>query len=270
MNKPLLTIAVLSLFLFSTCKKDKEDPKGINLFSVNDDIELGQQVKAEIEANPEEYPILDKTAYPEAYAHIERIRDNILNTGLVNYEDRFDWEVYIIDNDEVLNAFACPGGYMYYYTGLIKFLDNEAEFAGVMGHEIAHADRRHSTETLTKVYGISILLNIALGKDAGKAAEIAAQLATGASALAFSRDHEYEADEYAVKYLNATEYHPPALASFFEKLENMGGTRPPEFLSTHPSPDNRLEKIDEVWKSLGGEDGSFFETEYQDFINSLP
>lgn len=265
MKKIVVFFSLLSLVLFNTCKKEK-----INIFTVEDDIELGQQVKAEIEGNPSEYPILDESAYPDAYSHIRRIRDNILNTDLVDYKDKFNWEVYIIDNDEVLNAFACPGGYMYFYTGLIDYLDNEAEFAGVMGHEMAHVAKRHSTQTLTKVYGISMLFNIALGKESGKAAEIAAQLATGAATLAFSRDHEYEADEYAVKYLYATEYHPPALASFFEKLENAGGTRPPEFLSTHPSPENRLEEIDNVWKNLGGENGELFETQYQEFINSLP
>jgi predicted Zn-dependent protease len=167
-----------------------------------------------------------------------------------------------------LNAFAAPGGQMYFYTALIKFLDDGAQFAGVMAHEIAHADRRHSTENMTKQYGISLLLGILLGDNAGQLAEIAASLATGVGMLAFSRENEYEADEYAVRYTTDTEYYPKGIAGFFEKLGESSGV--PEFLSTHPDPGNRLEAIDEVWQSLGSPAGESFASEYAAFKTSLP
>lgn len=264
----VLTIIIGLAILLGACKKEENEKTGFNLFSVNDDIKLGQQLKAEIESNPAEYPILDEATHGEAYEHIYRVRDAILATGDVGYDEEFAYEVYIINDDNVVNAFACPGGYLYFYTGLIKFLDNEAQFAGVMGHEMAHVARRHSTETLTKVYGISMLFDIVLGKDAAKLAEIAAQMATGAAALAFSRDHEYEADQYAVQYLYKTDYHAPALGDFFEKLET--SSHPPEFLSTHPSPENRLEEINRIWTELGGANGEFYESSYTEFKNSLP
>ena len=113
-----------------------------------------------------------------------------------------------------------------------------------------------------------ILLSILLGENPTVIAQIAADLASGLSSLAFSRDNEYEADEFSVKYLYETAYESRGIAAFFEKME--GAPHPPEFLSTHPSPENRSEKITEVWTSLGGKVGLEFEESYQEFKNSLP
>ena len=266
-KKSLLLILILVFVSSAGCKKGS-DESIINLFSVDDDIAFGEAMEAEIAANPQEFPILDSAAYPEAYQHLNRIRDSILNTGLLHYEDRFEWKVQIIRNDTMLNAFATPGGFLYFYTGIIKYLDNEAQFAGVMAHEMAHSDLRHSTNTITKVYGVQILLSILLGQSPGQLTEIVASLAYGLGTLAFSRDHEYQADEYSVKYLYQTSYDARGIADFFIKLED--APRPPEFLSTHPSPENRIEKISEVWQSLGGKVGNTYVESYNAFKASLP
>lgn len=261
---PLLVVSVS----FSGCKKDDDDPATSLFFSVNDDVQFGLDFKEQLEANPEEYPLLDPVQYADAYNHIYRIRDSIISSGLVDYTDDFSYEVYIVDNDDVLNAFAVPGGYLYFYTGIIKFLDNEAQFAGVMGHEIAHVAKRHSIKRLEKAYGIQLLFAIILGDNPSAMAQIAADLAAGLSSLAFSRNDEYQADEFSVKYLYNTSYDATGIAGFFTKMEN--APQPPEFLSTHPSPDNRMEEIYTVWEELGGKEGNTYEASYQHFINSLP
>lgn len=221
---------------------------GLNLFSVQDDKDLGAQVDDEIESSPSEYPILDESDYPEAYAYLRGIRDDILDSGDVNHLDDFAWEVHIIDDDSVLNAFATPGGYLYFYTGLIKYLDIEDHLAGVMGHEIAHAAERHSTEALTEVYGIDLLLGAALGDDLA----IVQDIATGLGSLAFSRSNESEADEKSVLYLANSRYACNGTAGFFQKLIDEGsGGGGPEFLSTHPNPDNRVEAINAKAEELG-------------------
>lgn len=267
LKKALPIFLILILVSASACKKGS-DESPINLFSVDDDIEFGKQVEAEIAANPQDYPVLDQAAYPEAYQHLNRIRDSILNTGLLYYEDRFDWKVYIIEDDTMLNAFATPGGYMYFYTGLIKFLDNEAQFAGVMAHEMSHADLRHSTTMLTATYGVQILLSILLGQANSELADIVASLAFGLGQLAYSRDNEYAADEHAVEYLYATSYDARGIAGFFLKLDD--APSPPQFLSTHPSPENRIEKIMEAWQNLGGKEGNEYVESYNAFKSSLP
>jgi predicted Zn-dependent protease len=251
--------------ILTSCNKDNG---GINIFTVEDDKQLGLQMQQEIQSNPADYPVLSESQYPASYMHIREVRDAILATGEVAFDSEFAWDVQIIRDDSVLNAFCTPGGYIYFYTGLIKFLDNDAEFAGVMGHEMSHAARRHSTQQMTKAYGLQVLLSVVLGENPGLLATMAADLAAGVSMLAFSRDDEYEADEYAVKYLYKTTYDARGVAGFFEKLD--GSQNPPEFLSTHPSPENRVEKIMEIWQELGGKEGQEYVEEYQAFKNSLP
>lgn len=264
--KKVKSLFVISLmfFFFTSCEEGK-----VNIFSVDKDVELGQEVTREILSNPAEYPVLDREEYSEAYEHIERIRDGILATGEVKYADRFDWEVYIIDQ-EVLNAFALPGGNTFYYTGLINFLDNEASLAGVMAHEFAHADRRHSTNRMTKMYGVQTMLSLIIGDEPGVVEEILASLAGGATALAFSRDDEYEADEFAVKYLYKTGWDARGVAYFFEKMDTEEGADWMKYFSTHPNPDDRIDEIKKHHENLGGKEGEKFTDRYQELKNSLP
>jgi len=263
---------ILVFVIFMTTLNSCDEDGGLNFFTLEQDIEFGEEFHNQLMNNPEEYPILSPSANPQAYGHLRAIRDALLMSDDLHYADEFSWDVYIIDNDEVLNAFCVPGGKMYFYTGIIKFLDNEAEFAGVMAHEMAHADRRHSTKTMTKQYGFSILLSALLGDDPSTLVKIAADLAQGLGSLAFSRDHEYEADEYAVRYTadgtGNYNYYPKGISAFFEKME--GQPTPPEFLSTHPNPGNRLDNIEEVWLSIGSPDGEEYTNRYLDFKSSLP
>ncbi len=266
MKKVLILNLIFVFLVLGACKKDKGT---INIFTVQDDIELGREITDEILSNPQDYPVLDENQYPEAYTHLRRMRDEILEKGGLRYKDVFDWEVYIID-EEVLNAFALPGGNTFYYTGLIKYLDNEASFMGVMAHEFAHCDRRHTTARLTKVYGLQVLLSILLGEDPSVVAEIAASLALGLTTLQFSRTDEYEADEYAVKYIYPTKHDSRGVAYFFEKMNLEKNAEWMRYFSTHPPPEDRIEKIHEHWTNLGQKEGELFDERYNEFINSLP
>jgi predicted Zn-dependent protease len=233
------------LFLLAACSSDG----GLNIFSVQDDIDMGAQLAAEIEADPKTYPLLDEGQYPDAYDHLYAIRDSILATGLVDHAEDFEWELHIIDDPKTLNAFCAPGGYIYVYTGIIAFLEHEDHLAGVMGHEMAHAAERHSTEQLTKIYGFETLASFLLG-DASD--DLAVKIAESLVGLQFSRDDEAQADEDSVRYLCETSYAADGAAGFFEKLlasEKEGYV--PEFLSTHPSSDSRVQDIEALAQQLG-------------------
>lgn len=210
--------------------------KKANLFTIQDDVALGKQTQQEIANNPSEYPILDEQANKAAYNYLYAMRDAILtSSNEFEHKNDFEWKLYIIKRDDVLNAFCTPGGYIYVYTGLMKYLDDASSLAGVLAHEMAHADKRHSTRQLTEVYGIQTLLSF-IGGNAQQIAEIAGQLI----ALKFSRNHETEADTYSVKYLCPTRYRADGAADFFKKIGSQGI---PEFLSTHPDPGNRVNNI---------------------------
>ena len=262
MNRIVLRYILGTLILMSalSCSK-KENEEGFNIFTIDQDIALGKQLVSYLESDTSDVDVLDPNQYPEAYGHIERITTKILNSGEVYYRDKFEWRVRIIRDDETLNAFCAPGGYIYVYTGIIKYLDNEYELAGVMGHEIAHADKRHSTSQMTKQYGISILL-AAIGGDQSIIGTIAGNLAL----LKYGRDDESQADRWSVEYLCPTTYKADGAAKFFRKI---GSSSVPEFLSTHPDPKNRVETIESLaaQKMCPGTDTLGL---YVAFKNSLP
>lgn len=258
----LLTITAIA---FQGCKKD-DDKTTVLLFSPSKDASLGKEVQQEIFNNPQQYPLLDSVRHAYAYTYLRGLKDSILNTGEIDYKDEFAWKVYIIQDDATLNAFATPGGYMYFYTGLIKYLENEDDLMGVMGHEMAHADKRHSVQQLQREYGINLLLSIALGNEPGQAARILSSLGT----LKFSRNAETEADEESVKYLAKTPYRCDGAATFFKKLAASSQSGGPVFLSTHPSPSDRVENIIANATALGCDTTYYAPSSYQTFVNSLP
>jgi predicted Zn-dependent protease len=266
MRKIVSVTVVLSLLMgFSNCSNPNKGKTGFNLFTVQQDRELGAQVAAEIDANTQQYPILDSAQYSAAYKFLYDMRDRILNSGKVIHKDEFQWRLRIIRDDNTLNAFCTPGGYIYVYTGLIKFLDAEDELAGVLGHEIAHADFRHSTRQMTQMYGIQVMLSVLAGDR-----EALKQITGGLIGLKFSRSHETEADEASVIYLCPTDYDAAGGAKFFQKIQDAGGTNPPEFLSTHPNPANRIENFYNVKHVQGCKGEEDYTARYTAFKNALP
>lgn len=258
---PLFVFLSFTLLILQSCKKPL-------IFGIEYQKNLGLQVRDQILSDPQTYPILDEKRYPEAYRHINRITQNILKSGKVELKDRFNWEVRIIQDDKTLNAFCTPGGYIFVYTGLIKYLETEDQLAGVMGHEIAHADRQHSARQLEKQFGVALLVEIALGQRGGQDLK---NLANALAGLRFSRDHEYEADAFSVEYLSGTQYRCNGAADFFVKLTQSGAQTPPEFLSTHPNPGNRVEAINQKAQAINCPTNKpDSKTEYQKLKASLP
>ena len=247
-NKFFLIALTLVSFSYFACKVTNGITNAL-MPDISEDVKMGQQTASEINNKPSEYPILPERGNEQVYSYIRGITSKILNSGNVAHAKDFPWEVKIINDNKTLNAFCTPGGYIYVYTGLIKYLDTEDQLAGVMGHEIAHADKRHSMRQLTQLYGVQILTTLGAGlatqgksQSTQKTAMTAAQLASAVVGLRFSREHETEADNMSVNYLCGTEYNPAGAAGFFKKIGN--ANTPPEFLSTHPSPSNRVQNIE--------------------------
>lgn len=259
-----MTSVVLLTASLYYCKK--KDGGGINIFSLEDDKKFGAQAEAQIAEDPTNYPILDSVKYPKAYGHIHRITDKVLNSGKLNHRNDFAWKVKLLKGDSTLNAFCTPGGYIYVYTGIIKYLDTEDQLAGVMGHEIAHADLRHSTDAMTQQYGLSMMFDVVLGKESTLSA-----LSQNLINLKYSRNHETQADEYSVIYLSGTPYQCNGAAGFFQKLTSKSPeSTTPVFLSTHPGGASRIENINAKSASIGCSTTPVGGNTYQDFKNSLP
>ncbi len=221
---------------------------GLNVFPVSKDSELGKQVDTEIRNNPKLYPIMK--GHDDVRAYVRGVAAKVLQSPDVKYRGTFPYTVEIIQDDKTVNAFCTPGGYIYVYTGLLKFVENEATLAGVLAHEIAHAERRHSTQHLTQQLGIEEGLNMALGKNPSKVTQIVTNLGANAWLLQNSRSEEKEADDYSFKYLRSTTYYPGAIKFFFQKMlrTNQEGGAVQQtiarFLSDHPLSQDRLDDIE--------------------------
>src|SRR5690554_309656 len=260
-----LSILLFTITLTTGCGLTKKDVKKFNLFTIENDRELGKQVANEIDSNPQEYPVLDSASNPVPYKFLYDIRNKILNSGKVEHRSNFAWRMRIINDDQTKNAFCTPGGYIYVYTGLIKYLDSEEQLAGVLAHEIGHADLRHSTRQMTKLYGVETLLNMLAGDRA-----LIKDITKSIIGLKFSRTHETEADKASVTYLCPTDYVAAGGAKFFEKIEAEGGAGVPEWLSTHPSPDNRIEYFYNQSTEQGCTGKETYKARYQLLLRALP
>lgn len=255
------------LLLASCDAMKKMQNEGVNLYSLQQDKELGAQVAGEIDNNTKEYPQVDSAANRDLYAYMYKVRNKILNSGKVTHKDDFQWRIRVIHNDTVLNAFCTPGGYIYVYTGILKYLDSEDQFAGVLAHEIGHADARHSTRQMTKLYGVQLLVDAIAGNQ-----ESIRTITTGLIGLKFSREHETEADQKSVEYLCPTDYNANGGGAFFQKMLDAGSGKTIEFLSTHPSSEDRVQHFNKAKNDLGCQGNKNYQNEYkamQKLLNNI-
>jgi predicted Zn-dependent protease len=176
----------------------------------------------------------------------ERVQTVGRRIAKVSGQPDWDWQFTLFDNPEP-NAFALPGGKVGVNTGLFKVAKNDDQLAAVMGHEIGHAIARHGAERMSQ--GILAQLGgVAVGAATGSPAYVDAysQLATLGVILPYSRTQESEADEIGLMLMAEAGYDPREAIKLWQNFEALGGQRPPEFLSTHPSEGTRIERLKEL------------------------
>jgi beta-barrel assembly-enhancing protease len=220
---------------------------GFNLFSPEQDIELGQRSSAEV---ARQVPLLRD----EAIVGYVRQLGARLAARAPGY--KFPYQFQVIAARDI-NAFALPGGFIYVNAGAIAAAKNEGELAGVIAHEINHVALRHGTNQASKAYvakaGIDILRTIAgAGRHPDLDQAISVIGGTGANMvfLKFGRTAERQADLEGARLMADAGYDPRDMAGFFQTVEKQGGQRAPEFMSDHPDPGNRIASINEELKRL--------------------
>ena len=161
----------------------------------------------------------------------------------------WEWSVALIDDPDTVNAWCMAGGRMAVYSGLFSQLDlTDDEFAQIMGHEISHALANHTAERMSRALAINIgVIGAAVASDrpvvAGGGAAVAAKLALE---LPNSRTAETEADRVGIELASRAGYDPAAAVTLWQKMGSLSESRPPEFLSTHPAPENRERNLSEL------------------------
>jgi hypothetical protein len=219
---------------------------GMNLFSPAQDVEMGRQVSADAE---KQLQMLNDRKVDD---YLSRLGKK-LAAGAPG--EKFPYQFKAV-NDPTINAFALPGGALYVNRGTIEAADNEAQLAGVIAHEIGHAALRHGTNQATKAYIAQAPMAILSGLGGRSTASVLAQIGGGAFAntvlLKYSREAERQADLMGAQILYDTRYDPRAMMQFFAKLQAQGGSRMPQWLSSHPNTANRITDISAEIDRLGG------------------
>lgn len=169
--------------------------------------------------------------------------------GLSSRIAGYQWEFNLVDNAET-NAWCMPGGKVVVYTGILPVTKNEAGLAVVMGHEIAHAIARHGNERMSQALLIQtggLALSAALQEKPQQTQQLfLAAYGIGTEvgiSLPYSRAHETEADKLGLIFMAMAGYNPSEAVEFWKRMQNTGGQKPPEFLSTHPSDQTRIENL---------------------------
>jgi predicted Zn-dependent protease len=238
--------ALLTIAPFILAQRTRLKP-GFNLFSPDQDVEIGRQVSKDAERQLKIIKSSDVAGYLSTLGR--RLAANAPG-------ERYPYQFKVVD-DKAINAFALPGGYLYINRGIFATADNEAQLAGVVAHEIAHVALRHGTNQASKAQAAQAPLAIlggVVGSDSlgGVLAQLGASFAANSVLLKFSRDAERQADLMGAQILYDSNYDPRAMTQFFQKLEGSGGSRGVEFFSSHPNPGNRAGSVSEEVQKLGG------------------
>ncbi|MCK9239587.1 MAG: M48 family metallopeptidase [Desulfocurvus sp.] len=212
-------------------------------------VSAGQEARLGAEAAKE---VLAKEKISTDKAKIERVRRIGGRIAAASQAEQA-WEFHVVENDEIVNAFALPGGKVFVYTGLMRLARSDDELAAVVGHEVAHVTLRHGAERMSQSLALGLGEQLALTLYGGSSAGAQAfKVAYGIGAnvgvlLPYSRTHEYEADRVGLVYMAKAGYEPGAALDFWGRMlaqsQASGGKRPPEFLSTHPATEKRMEAI---------------------------
>jgi beta-barrel assembly-enhancing protease len=242
MKKRLIAVMVLGALVLLAQGKKLPRP-GWNLFSKQQDVQLGKEAAAEME---KQLPLVDNR---ELTDYVNRIGQRLVREGQL---EEYPYFFKVVQEDSI-NAFAFPGGPMYVHTGLMRAAENEAQLAGVLAHELSHVVLRHGTAQVSKAQGFQILAMIggaALGGSGsmtGALAQLGIGVGLNSALMKYSRNAERDADLLGMHTMARSGYNPVEMARFFEKLEAESGKQNKlvaAFFSSHPSPGSRVKSVE--------------------------
>ena len=230
-----LLVPLVLVSLLGCARNPVTGKREIVLVSEGQELALGAESHV---AAQSEYGFLDQ---PAVQTYVQQVGKKL---AVVSHRPNLEWHYTAVDSP-VINAFAIPGGYVYFTRGILAYINNEAELAGVMGHEIGHVTARHSVSQITRSQAAQIGLGAAsiLSPTVGKFGDLAGG-ALGVWFLKFGRDDERQADQLGVEYAARAGYDPREVSNFFDVLRRLSETSDretiPGWLSTHPDPGERV------------------------------
>jgi predicted Zn-dependent protease len=251
----LMAAAIAAFSLFSYFSSRQDNPVTGETQYI--DITPEQEIALGLEAAPQmtaEFGGLDESAQDQAI--VDEIGNRIVQSSPAG-SSPYQFDFHLLDDDQTINAFALPGGQVFITRALYDQLNTEGELAGVLGHEIGHVVARHSAEHIAKAKlteGLTGAAVIAAYDPENPSSASRAQIALLIGQLInlkFGRDDELESDYLGVCFINDSGYDPNELIGVMEVLAaSRTGNQPPEFFSTHPNPENRIQRIQEAIQNI--------------------
>jgi predicted Zn-dependent protease len=230
--------------VFNPITQEKQHVAGI---TPEQEVALGLQAAPEM---AQQFGGLDPD--PALQARVDKVGERLVSRGDPG-KSPYHFEFHVLNDPETINAFALPGGQVFITEGLLRRLKTEGQLAGVLGHEIGHVVARHGAEHIAKqqltagLTGAAVLATYDPNNPSSRnSAAVAAMLGQLVS-MRFGRQDELEADQLGVRFTGEASYDPRSMIELMKILEQSSeGNRPPEFFSTHPNPENRIQRIQEA------------------------
>lgn len=263
MSPTQLILVVLMSMSLASCWEIT--PPTITGFTLRDEVNLGQQIHEAWLSVPDSITILDPAEHQEVYNYISGLRAFILSTRMLENQDAFTWDIFVIQDDTKTDMFTTAGGYIYVHTGLLKYLTNENQLLNLLAHEMAYADKRYNKDFLQTNYNFSILLDVSQGGNA----ELTHDIATDLLNAKYEKAMVMAADSFTVQAICPTPYDAAGLADFLLQA----GNEPLDWILRHNNMTDPMTRINNITthKSDLGCTGNFVRaSNYQAFIKKLP
>lgn len=258
-----ILVSYLTICLILLCQCEKPDlvvQEDKDSFSIEDQKIVGKTMQDQLLNMPNVYPLLTKEQNSCAYDRIEILFNTLLNTSVVENRQTFDWDVHIIENDDIRNAFILPGGHLFVYSGLMKYLQTESELVAVLGNEIAYADQELTLNALRAEHGNVTISDLSSGKKVPNLSEILRDLPN----LEYSEEMVFNADAVSISLICPFQYDASSLKRFIEKAEQ---TQIAWIQSKGGGITKRLQNIETLSASCGIDEATF-EERYKSFKNN--
>ena len=231
-NKLALLILGLFFCLFTGCAVNPiTGEEELMLFPEEQDIAIGRQYAPEIEKQ-----MGGRIPDPVLQNYVDSVGQNVAR---VSHKPYLEYS-FVALNDKSVNAFALPGGAVFVTKGMLEKLDSEAQLAAILSHEVTHIVARDVSNAMSNQIGISLLLSAVTSEKTPQSILTIADLTQQIVGLKYSRKDEMEADLGGLHYMVKAGYNPHGMVETMQMLQNQNQIRPIEFLSSHPSPENRI------------------------------
>ena len=245
-----LVVAAIALFsyfgssVFNPITEEKQHVAGI---TPEQEVALGLQAAPEM---AQQFGGEDPD--PQLQARVDQVGERLVARSVAG-QTPYRYDFHVLNDPETINAFALPGGQVFITEGLLKRLETEGQLAGVLGHEIGHVVARHGAEHIAKqqltqgLTGAAVLATYDPSDPSSRNSAAVAAMIGQLVTMRFGRQDELESDRLGVRLSSEAGYDPRSMIKLMQILEESSqGNRPPEFFSTHPNPENRIQRIQEA------------------------